>query len=68
MEKILKDNVIVGYYGDKAIVETEYGDLYFFDCERDLIPVGSVTDAELETLDKLDAAMKQEILKRFQEE
>ena len=68
MEKILKDNVIVGYYGDKAIVETEYGDLYFFDCERDLIQVGSVTDAELETLDKLDAAMKQEILKRFQEE
>lgn len=68
MEKILKDNVIVGYYGDKAIVETECGDLYFFDCERDLIPVGSVTDAELETLDKLDTAMQQEILKRFQEE
>lgn len=68
MEKILKDNVIVGYYGDKAIVQAEYGNLYFFDCERDLIPVGSVTDAELETLDKLDAAMQQEILKRFQEE
>lgn len=52
MEKILKDNIIVGYYRDKAIVETEYGELYFFDCENDLIPVGSVTDAELETLDK----------------
>lgn len=68
MEKILKDNIIVGYYKDKAIVETEYGELYFFDCENDLIPVGSVTDAELETLDKLEPAMQQEILRRFQEE
>ena len=68
MEKILKDNIIVGYYGDRAIVETEYGELYFFDCEKDLIPIGSVTDAELKSLEDLDKDIQKEILRLFQEE
>ncbi len=68
MEKILKDNIIAGYYGDRAIVETEYGELYFFDCEKDLIPIGSVTDAELKSLEDLDKDIQKEILRLFQEE
>lgn len=68
MEKILKDNIIVGYYGDRAIVETEYGELYFFDCEKDLIPIGSVTDAELKSLEELNKDIQREILSLFQEE
>lgn len=63
--KVVKDNIIIGYYGDKAIVEDEYGDLSYFECPENLIPVGSVTDAELLDLELLGKEEKNRILQRF---
>lgn len=66
-ERILEDNILIGYYKDKAIVSSENGDLFYFDCPEGVIPEGSICDSGLNDLSSLPEEEQSEIRRRFSE-
>ena len=50
---VMSDNILIGYYENKAIVSNELGDLFYFECPEKVIPIGSICDSELEDLGNL---------------
>lgn len=65
MGNYMKDNIIVGYYQDRAIVQNEDGTLYYFNCPENLIPIGAVADEGLLSLEFMEDEEREEILRRF---
>lgn len=47
-EKIRNDNIVIGFYKDKAIVENEENILFYIDdCDENLAPIGTVVDDDM---------------------
>lgn len=67
-DNIMSDNILIGYYENKAIVSNEFGDLFYFECPGKVIPIGSICDSELEDLGNLTEQEQHEIKRRFMEE
>lgn len=66
-ENVLPDNIVVGYYGEKAIVMDEYGTLFYFECPEKVIPIGSVSDAEVKAVSELSEEEQMEIQRRLED-
>lgn len=48
-EKIYNDNLVVGYYIDKAIVKNENGYLFYIECDENEAPIGTIADEDMLT-------------------
>lgn len=48
-EKIHNDNLVVGYYIDKAIVKNENGYLFYIECDENEAPIGTIADEDMLT-------------------
>lgn len=64
-DNVMSDNILIGYYENKAIVSNELGDLFYFECPEKVIPIGSICDSELEDLGNLTEEEQCEIKRRF---
>ncbi|NSD68962.1 hypothetical protein [Dorea longicatena] len=67
-EVIHKDNLVIGYYIDKAIVSDEYGRLYYIECDENEAPIGTVADEDmLEDIDNLSEHEREYIIREYRE-
>lgn len=48
-EKIHNDNLVVGYYIDKAIVKNKNGYLFYIECDENEAPIGTIADEDMLT-------------------
>lgn len=48
-ERIHNDNLVVGYYIDKAIVKNENGYLFYIECDENEAPIGTIADEDMLT-------------------
>lgn len=66
-ETVRSNNTIIGYYGNKAIVRNDLGELYFIECDGPHFAVGSVvTDEEIMSVSYLSKEEQLAIQKQFQ--
>lgn len=58
------DNTIVAYVNGKAIVEDEWGDLYFCEMPQEVVTVGEIADMQgFQTISELSSNEINEILR-----
>lgn len=48
-EKVIYENLVIGYYNGKAIVKNELGNLFYMECEEQIAPEGTVLENDVLT-------------------
>lgn len=65
-ERVYENYLVIGYYRGKAIVKDELHQLYFIQCEEDLVSIGTIVEKEcLETVKHLKPEEQMEIQKFY---
>ncbi len=62
-EKILSDNEIIAYINGKAIIETEWGNLYYIEMPEEFVTIGETVEMNgLTEFEALSVDERKEIL------
>ena len=66
---IQSDNIIIGYINGKAIIENEWGNLFYVETPEEFITIGETAiDEGLTSISELPKAEQEQIIAKFVEE